>query len=920
MRQLLLGVLILAGIGAYSQGSLKGSIRDTLEKRDLQHAVISLLHKKDSTLYKFTRTDKSGRFHISSIDTGTYLMLVTYPKFADYADEVQIGTGEKDLGEMPLIQKSALLETVIVKQQWSIRMKGDTVEYKADSFKVSEGASVKDLLRKLPGLQIDKNGQITAQGEKVEKVLVDGEEFFSDDPAVVTENLRADAVDKVQSFDKKSAQSEFTGVDDGSRSKTLNLVLKDDKKKGYLGKIVLGGGTEERYSGEAMMNYFKGKKKASVYGIASNTGKTGLGWDDRNKFGGGNDFEDADVEMGAGFIMINSDGDADFSDWGERFNDEGIPRVIKAGAHYSDKWNGDKQKANGNITHKDTRVYAKGNSFYKYFLPDSAYYSRENHVNSTRQRQQMFAGTYDLKMDSLSSLRIKLNGKLENNQNNYGNATQVEDEELRVVNRNNRNTITESDAKTFLVNALWRQKFKKKGRTLSLSVSQKKNEEESDGYLFSTTEFFNTSGGLLRDQKIDQFKTRFSNKNTTSGKLVYTEPAGKKSLVEFNYSMQRINSILDRKTFDKEGTKYTALNDSLSLRYGLNYLSNSAGLKYQYNGKKFIANIGTNLGVSTYKQEDSVGRKVRELNYTNLFPSARITYRMTPQRALNFTYSGSPQPPGIEQVQPIRENSNPLFITIGNPDLDQSFNHNFSVFFTDFKMLTGRNIWLNGSFNPVQNAIVSNQVIDSGITRQQYVNANGNFNYWFYGSYGFKLKKLDIQTGFNLNTNGSRFVNYINGKENESRNSATGFGIYASKYKENKFDGSINADANYNRSVSGGMQQKNNFWSYSFSGRGNYFITKKWQLSADFSTDLTPSTEVFATSNNITIVNASIQRRFFKKNNASIKLEVNDLLKQRRGFRRSFNNNFLTERNYNILGRYAMLSFNWNFSKTPGSK
>ena len=240
MRKLLLGLVLIGFIQtSFSQSSIKGKVADTLNKKLLENAVVTLLRKSDSTLFKYARTNKEGEFLISDILNGKYVLLVTYPKFVDYTDEVELSNSEKELGSIPLTSQSQLLKEVVIRQNIAIRMKGDTIEYKADSFKVAEGASVKDLLKKLPGMQVDKNGQITAQGEKVNKVLVDGEEFFSDDPAVVIENLRADAVDRVQSYDKKSDQAEFTGVDDGSRSKTLNLVLKEDKKRAISEKLSL---------------------------------------------------------------------------------------------------------------------------------------------------------------------------------------------------------------------------------------------------------------------------------------------------------------------------------------------------------------------------------------------------------------------------------------------------------------------------------------------------------------------------------------------------------------------------------------------------------------------------------------------------------------------------------------------------------
>ncbi|MBN8667826.1 MAG: outer membrane beta-barrel protein [Chitinophagales bacterium] len=912
---------LLFSFSAFSQKSqLSGVILDSFEKKNLGDAVVSLVNKKDSTLYRFVRTKTDGSFSFQSLDTGNFYLYIHYPKYVDHVEDIRLGAGEMlNLGSIPVIPASKLLEEVIVKQNRAIRMRGDTIEYTADSFKVRDGASVKDLLRVMPGLQVDNKGQVTAQGQKVEKVLVDGEEFFGDDPAVVIENLRADAIDKVQSFDKKSEQAEFTGVDDGSRSKTLNLVLKEDKKKGYFGKVVIGGGTEERYSEEAMLNFFKGKKKFSVYGIASNTGKTGLGWQDRNKFGEGDDFGDATVEMGAGFIMISSDGDDDFGDWSNRYYDEGIPRTFKAGAHYSNKWLKDQQNMNLNYTIRDIKNEAIGNSLTKYILPDSAYYSRENHKSGSQETRQLASGLYDIKIDSLASIRFKLNAKKERKTGATLSNTLSQDEDLNLVNDNKIDNSSESTNEAYLASLLWRQKFTKKGRTLSLSLSHKYNEGNSTGFLFSTTDFYSGSANPYLRDTVDQFKSNFSKTLTTNSKLVYTEPAGKKALVEFNYAFSRIGSDADRRSFDKVNGKYTGLNQEFSNKYSLNYHSNSAGFKYQYNGKKLVANIGTNLGLARYEQFDSLGKKVNDLKYTNLFPTSRITYKMAAQRSLNLTYSGSPQPPSLDQVNPIRENTNSLFIQEGNPDLEQAFRHSVSLFFSDFKLLTGRNIWINGSFSSTNNAIVSSQVTVNGVTTQKYINTNGNFDYYFYSSYGFKLKKTELNLGVNLQTNGGRFVNFVNGISNTSNNNTTGLSFSVYTYKEDKYDFNANVGYNLNTSQSSINPNKLSFWSQDHNASVNVYITKRLRIGSDVNFYLREKTDAFDGNNNFTVWGATLNYQVFKKKNGEFRLEMNDILNQRRGFEREFTLNRVYERNFNQLGRYGMLSFVWNFTKQPGT-
>src|SRR6478672_4953045 len=257
MRSFLTGFfLFLVMQSAFSQTTIiRGRVMDTLEKKGLANAVISMLQRSDSTLAGFTRTGADGSFRLQGINPGPYILLVTYPKFADFADRVDIrSTPENDLGQIPLTLKSSLLDAVVIRSAGSVRIKGDTTEFVADSFHVKDGATVEDLLKKLPGFQVNSKGEITTQGQRVGKVLVDGEEFFGNDPTIATQNIQAKAVDKVQVFDKKSDQATFTGIDDGERSRTINLTLKDDKKKGYFGKLELGAGTDDKWNNTLMLN------------------------------------------------------------------------------------------------------------------------------------------------------------------------------------------------------------------------------------------------------------------------------------------------------------------------------------------------------------------------------------------------------------------------------------------------------------------------------------------------------------------------------------------------------------------------------------------------------------------------------------------------------------------------------------------
>lgn len=287
---LFLTVLAFAAVQAQSL-QVKGTVTDTAENKTLQHAVVSLLQKKDSTLSYFTRTDKSGQFVVSGVQPGKYVLLVTFPRFADYADEIEVKDNDAEIGNIALTLKSTLLKEVIVRSGSAIRIKGDTTEFTADSFVVKEGATVEDLLKMLPGFQVNSKGEVVAQGKRVDKVLVDGEEFFGDDPTMATQNINSKAVDKVQVFDTKTEQQNLTGITTGSEGKTINIKLKEDSKKGAFGRFHAGTDFQDYLDAKGLYNRFVGKKKLSLYGTKSNINTGSLNWEDRQKLGIEDDFE-----------------------------------------------------------------------------------------------------------------------------------------------------------------------------------------------------------------------------------------------------------------------------------------------------------------------------------------------------------------------------------------------------------------------------------------------------------------------------------------------------------------------------------------------------------------------------------------------------------------------------------------------------
>lgn len=324
------------------------------------------------------------------------------------------------------------------------------------------------------------------------------------------------------------------------------------------------------------------------------------------------------------------------------------------------------------------------------------------------------------------------------------------------------------------------------------------------------------------------------------------------------------------------------------------------------------------MAFSTQEHKDSLGRLVNKFDYTNLLPNARFVYKFSQQKSFTFQYNGSAQPPTIEQVQPIQDNTDDLNIIIGNPDLTQSFNHNLSAYYNDFKMLTGRSVWLNVSYSLRNNAIVTSQTIDSGKRITQYVNADGYSQLWFYGSYHFKWKKKDINIGINFNGSRSNSINFVEGLENENRNFRMSLGSNLHKNVADKYQLHYYNSFAFNSNKTSIGDIKSDFWTQTHTLGLDVYHKKKWEVGTDVHIDLREKVDAFDRDNNVYTVSAHIERKFFKNNNGALRAHVFDLFNNRQGFERSFTSNYISERNFEVLKRYFMLTFTWNFTKNPG--
>ncbi len=896
-----------------------GTIIDTSLKLPVKNAVVAILDPSDSALVNFTRTDDKGNFILKSKVRRNYIVMVMHPLYADYMDNIS-GNNEK-LGSISLIQKSKLLEAVIIKSGSAIRIKGDTTIYTADSFKVSANANVEELLKKLPGIQVDKSGTIKAMGETVQKVLVDGEEFFGDDPGMAVKNLRADAVKEVQVFDKKTDQAEFTSIDDGNTKKTINLKLKEDKKKGHFGKADLAGGLkdkiEDRYNTNLLYSTFKGKRKLSAFLLTGNTGQDGLSWRDNEKFGGESDqyASNFDEETGATWSYRSG---ATSDDEPNVNSENGFIKNVNSGVQYSNKWNNHSinfsPKFNSQIYNNNVNKLTQtqiGDSVLNQNAGSSMYVNRYNIKNNLM---------YDGKIDSNNSIKITLKANFYKTQSENNEFTNTTGKSTSLINTSSNVNTSDNEKTSLSVNVLFKHKFKKARRTLSVTTDWNSLMVDGENYLQSV----NTITNVGSVQELNQFTQSDKSTSKFSGKLVYTEPLSKKYSLEISHELLFNGGQNDQITYSYSPItgKYDVLVDSLTNNFDQTIVLNKPSLKINYNTKKVKFNFGSGIGLTHFNLEDKTTAKNYIRNFTNFFPAASFVYTYKANNSFRVIYNGSTSQPSINQLQPLRNNNNFFNQYIGNPDLKPSFNNNFNISHNTYNFLKERWTYQGLSVNMISNSITNNRTIDklSGKTITQPINTNGNLSMNFWGGTGFPLKKQKIQLFINANFNYSKFADVINSQKSFARTLSSGIGLKLNKTMDKKYEWSFENNFNYSTNKTTQNNQRNNFYNNTSTVEGRIYYKKVWSLQSEFNFYARQKIREGDKNLNNSLWNARVERTF-KKDEFTVYILIRDILNENTGIDRQFYSNTYTETRNERLRRYWMVGFTWNFkNKGTASK
>ncbi len=901
--------------------AVNGVVIDTSANLKLKDAAVIILNSQDSIIRQFTRTQQDGSFLMNGLQGGNYILYISYPGYAGYTEKFTLDSNHtaKDFNTIGITLKINLLKEVIIKGTLStIRIKGDTTEYNAKAYRLSPNAKVEDLLKRLPGIQIDKDGKISAQGQTISKVLVDGEEFFGDDPTLVTRNLRADMVDKVQLFDKKSDQATLTGVNDGKTDKTLNIKLKEDKKSGYFGKADAGIGTDGYYRGQLMFNSFKAKQRFSVYGITGNDGKIGLDWQDNSKYASSN------IDISSPGMMIDLGGYDELESHSGRYDGKGVPVARTGGVHYDNKWKSDTLSVNANYKIGALTVDGTNNMQTQNNIPTGRLNSNSNQTFHSRVFRQKIDGVFQVKPDSTSSLKVTFNGGIKNTEQINHAFTTTDNETGSLLNDNLLNSSSNTDQQNLTAGVLYTKKLKKLGRTFSLNLIGSINKINTTGLLNSKINFY--SNGLPDSaQSFNQFKTNTTSNNAVNTILNYSEPLSKAMLMIVSYGFAAGGSASDQRTFNQATVgSYSSLDSLYSNNFEVKQLTNQFGLNFNLVKNKTILAIGSKISTVDFRQLDVYSKNRLNRNFTLWNPQVTLQYKISQQSSVRLNYEGNSVEPTVAQLQPVLINNDPLNITQGNPNLKPSFTQRVFVGYQAYNPLNSQLVGIFAGYQLTANPVVSNLMTDSsGRTINRYINLDNkntdNLN--FAAFFDRKIKPLDLNAGINLNINGNTYYNLSNNELNRTNYIVYTLQARFSKAKANIYE--FNASLGPTYTVSGSSLQQNiNNNGRGFTGNGDFtlYLPGKFQLSTNANYQYNSKTETFDQNFSRGIINASLNKLFLKEQTLKLSLSGNDLLNQNTGFNRNVSGNLITQSNYTTIRRYFMLSLSYEFNKVGADK
>jgi hypothetical protein len=929
-KLLYLFLFISAATYSYSQTTtLKGKVLDETKQPGIGSSLL-LLNQTDSSLVKGTVADVEGNFMLENIPGNTsYILKVLSLGYKPLFKTIKVQGDSVNLGTIALVQNATNLKEVLVEGKIPLATQnGDTTSYSSSAYKVNKDATAEDLVGKMPGVTIT-DGKVQAQGEDVKQVLVDGKPFFGDDASAVLKNLPAEVIDKVQVFDKKSDQALLTGFDDGNAAKTINITTKPQFRNGVFGKVFGGYGYEDKYTGGATVNIFKGDRRISILSQSNNINQQNFSSEDLAGVMSGSSSGGGGRGGGRGGRGGGQGGPPSSAADNFQVNSlNGINTTSLFGLNYSDKW-GKKTEVTGSYFFNWTENNSRSTLLQQYILGSNTglIYDEKNN-SKTDNFNNRINFKFETKLDSQNTITLQPRLSFQNNEGSKNLSGTNSRSDFILSNTNNSST-NKVFGYSISVPVLFRHSFAKRGRTFSINATPALTRTDGNSSLYTLNNFYGDS--VVTGDTIDQRSNTFKNGASITGNVSYTEPLNKNNFVLVNYNGSYQDNYSSKRTYDKnyDTYKYDISDTLLTNVFRNSYQSQSAGLGYRFQKEKFNFSLNADYRwAQLSKQQEVPNSYTLSKTFESVLPSAQLQYRFTPKKNLRINYRSSNNAPGIDQLQDVINNSNSLQLSTGNPELKQDFQQNLNIRYsgvnTDkatsfFALLSGNysnNYIGNSTLIANRDTTVYNDIfLQKGSQIIRPVNLDNYYSVRSFINYTFPLSKIKTNFSINVSGNYTNIPGLINTDINYAQTASGGLGLVLSSNISEKFDFTISSNSSYSN-INNTLQTSSNTTYFSQLSKAKVTLNPWKGIVFQFDyTNTYYSGLTSAYNQSISLLNAAIGYKFLKNKQAELRLTVYDILNQNNSVSRTNTDSYIQDSQTNVLNRYYMLTFTYNFKK-----
>ncbi|CAM1342961.1 outer membrane beta-barrel protein [Tenacibaculum amylolyticum] len=909
MKKVLLLLAILLCGHSFSQSykfNISGKIQSEKDKTPIEAATIHLEKVSDSTVISYTISNDKGNFSLEGKSFNKDVKLyVSFIGMDSYSKRISLTKNPSiKLGTISLKEESNVLDEVVIKSRAPITIKKDTLEFNVKSFKTKKNANVEDLLKKLPGVEVDENGKITVNGKEVNKILVNGKPFFGNDPTITTKNLSKDIIEKIQVTDTKSKSEAFSGEKGDANNKTINLTIKKENNKGWFGRVSAGGGTDKRYEAATMINRFNNNTRFSALASTNNINSPGFSFGEIQKMYGGN-----------GGVWFGGNGS--FGIGNRRFGGgQGIVTSKIAGATYADEYKKGLD-VNANYIFSNSNSVNDSRQNREYTLPDRRYFSNIISSSDTNNDNHNIDAELDIEIDSTLLINVQPRFIYNNRESSNRRNEESLDENNTLTNQFTSNTISKQDNKNFENNIDITKKFGSKGAFIKASLTNQIDQTNGEDFNNSTINIFGTNPTTeIRNQKsnID------NDLNSISSRFSYRLPLiSQKLFIDAKYRYSRNERKNRESTFDFNNTTqdFTDFNTTLSSDFTYNDITKTPSLGIVYTLKKSRFNLEVGQVRRTLENIDRLRPNLSlEKDFNNLRLTSSFRYRFDSKASIYFDYNLDNDAPNVIQLQPFSDVTNPSNIITGNPNLKPSQSHRLYVNFNKYnwQKRTGFFSYFGGTLNT--NQIVTKTTINDQLVRNTtYDNADGGYNFWGGASYNKSIKidsltSVDVRMGIRLN--GNRNISFLNDVEN----TATSNSITPRLGLAIKWNKVITIEPTYNidftkTTYSANSFQDQNFARHNLRIRTRTNLPKKLEWRNDIRYTFNPN--VIGFNKSAWFWNATLAYSVLK-DKGTITFKAYDILSQNNNAQRRAVNNYIEDSESTILQQYFMVGFSWKFN------